>query len=229
MNEIGLQSNGKGLGEGGGPGHQNATATSGAKLTSWASRKPAEVHRGGGARGSTWRVHGKVFCWLRVGHWHLGVSRCLGIFNRGLRRVGWGADKFPNLLSGLPVLVTDPTIETGCSRLCLAVGDCVLAAQWVTASVSMRPPHNHESNRGPGLLTTPRLKRSRPPLSVERRHRGRRASALSRGAVISQPAASSAPCAQKRDAFCLTRGVAPWGRASAAPCSYAPLRTGCSF
>lgn len=66
-----------------------------------------------------------MFCWFRVGYWYLGVFRCLGIFNRGFRRVGWGVDKFFNLFFGFSVLVIDFIIEIGCFRLCFVVGDCV--------------------------------------------------------------------------------------------------------
>lgn len=55
----------------------------------------------------------------------------------------------------------------------------------MTVFVFMRLSYNYESNRGLGLLIILRFKRFRFSLLVERRYRGRRVSAFSRGVVIS--------------------------------------------
>lgn len=64
MREIGLQSDGKGLGEGGSPGHRKTTVTSGVKLTSQGHQEAGRGQQGQGGQGNTvGHVCGRVFCW----------------------------------------------------------------------------------------------------------------------------------------------------------------------
>ena len=98
----------------------------------------------------------KVFCWLRVGDWHWG---CLGILNRGLRKVGRGVHKSPTCTLSPWSLSHIPEWEQAAVDCALALGDRVLAAQSVTASVSTGSlPHSHERKqrvRAVGNISVP--------------------------------------------------------------------------
>lgn len=130
MSETGLRSNGKGLGEGGGPGHQKATATSGVKLTSQGRREAGRGRqRRGGQAEAAGRVCRRVFSWPWVGRGGLGASRHRRSLNGGLRWVDWGVGKSPDLYSGPLVLVSDPMRDLQGSQgwVCPSrpVGGCV--------------------------------------------------------------------------------------------------------